>query len=73
MIAVFGILYLIIFLVYVISAICIVFHVVKYSLYKSVMALTLGIFLSVFGSLLFLNITLFLSLKWDQIFSNLML
>ncbi|MCX6765380.1 MAG: hypothetical protein NT136_00175 [Candidatus Moranbacteria bacterium] len=71
MIAIFGIFYLILFLFFTIAALFIVYHVIKYSFSKSVMVLTLTIFLSVFGALLFSNLMLFLSLRWDEIFSNL--
>jgi hypothetical protein len=72
MIAVFGILYVMLFIFFSIAAVFIAFHIVKYSLNKSVMVLTLGIFFTVFGALLFSNVMLFLSLQWSQIFSNLM-
>ena len=72
MIAIFGILYVMLFIFYCVAAAFIAFHIIKYSLNKSVMALTLGIFFTVFGALLFANIMLFLSMRWDQVFSNIM-
>lgn len=71
MIAIFGILYFILLLIYVLAALFIVYHIMRFSLNKGVMILTLVIFLSVLGALLFSNIMLFLTLRWDKIFSNL--
>ena len=55
MIAVVNILYLIIIVFFVIAALCICYHFVRYSLSKMEMLISLAIFLSVFVVLLFSN------------------
>ncbi len=69
MLAIFGILYLIIVLIYILAALFIIYHIVKFSLHKSTAVLTLAIFLPVFGVLLFTNLMLFLAIDWNGIFS----
>lgn len=69
MIAIFGILYLAIVLIYLLAALFIMYHIMKFSLHKSTAVLTLAIFLPVFGTLLFTNLMLFLAIDWNRIFS----
>jgi len=69
MIAIFVILYLIIVLIYILAALFIIYHIVKFSLHKSTAVLTLAIFLPVFGVLLFTNLMLLLAIDWNGIFS----
>ena len=67
--SIFPILYLILLLVYIISAAIIIYHIARFSYKKSVMTATIGIFLVVFGLLLLANITSFLAIDWRSIFS----
>jgi len=69
MLAIFGILYLAIVLIYLLTALFIMYHIMKFSLHKSTAVLTLAIFLPVFGTLLFTNLMLFLAIDWNGIFS----
>ncbi len=69
MLAIFGILYLAIVLIYLLTALFIMYHIMKFSLHKSTAVLTLAIFLPVFGTLLFTNLMLFLAIDWNEIFS----
>lgn len=70
MLAIFGIIYLVIVLIYILAALFIMYHIMKFSLHKSTAVLTLAIFLPVFGTLLFTNLMLFLSINWNEILSN---
>lgn len=69
MFAIFGIIYLAIVLIYLLAALFIIYHIMKFSLHKTTAVLTLAIFLPVFGTLLFTNIMLFLAIDWNEIFS----
>lgn len=69
MAGIFGILYLLLIIIYMIMALFVVYHIVRFSFHKSVTALTLVIFISVFMFLLFSNLTLFLAVKWEKVFS----
>lgn len=63
----FGLLYLILLLIYFLIALFIVYHIVRFSLSKSAMALTLGVFLIGLGLLVFANLIVFLSIDWNKI------
>jgi hypothetical protein len=67
MISIFGLLYFILLIIYILIALFIVYHIVRFSLSKSAMAMTLAIFVGGFGLLLFCNIILFLSINWKEI------
>ncbi len=69
MLAIFGIIYLVIVLIYILAALFIVYHIMKFSLHKSTVILTLAIFVPVFGVLLFTNLMLFLAIDWNGIIS----
>lgn len=69
MVAIINILYLIIILFFLLSAFFISFHILRYSLSKMEMLISLAIFLSVFVVLFFSNLAIFFSLRLDQIFS----
>lgn len=71
MLTIFGILYFILLGIYILAGIFIVYHLVKFSISKSVMMLTIGIFVSVFAVLLLTNITLFFSIPWAKVLSDL--
>lgn len=69
MIAAINVLYLIIILFFLLAALFIVYHIVKYSLNKMEMLISLSIFLSVFLVLLFSNLAIFLSIRMDRVIS----
>jgi cytochrome c oxidase subunit IV len=71
MLTIFGILYFILLIIYILAGIFIIYHLVKFSLSKSVMILTVGIFVSVFAALLLTNITLFFAIPWVKVLSDL--
>ena len=59
--------YLIIIFFFMVAAFFICYHIIKYSLSKMEMLITLAIFLSVFVVLIISNIIIFSSLRWDQV------
>jgi hypothetical protein len=63
----FGSLYLILFFSYIIAAVFIAYHIIRYSLNRTAMIFGLALFLSVFVVLLLSNITLFFSLPLDSL------
>jgi hypothetical protein len=64
----FGSLYLILFFSYVIAALFITFHIIRYSLSRTAMIFGLTLFLLVFVTLLLSNVALFFSLPLDSLF-----
>lgn len=69
MIAIINFLYLIIILFFLVVASFIVYHIIKYSLSRMEMLITLTIFLSVFTVLIISNLALFFSIRMDRIIS----
>jgi len=67
MVAIINGLYLIIILFFLLAAFFICYHIIKYSLSKMEMLITLAIFLSVFLVLILSNIAIFSSLRLDQV------
>lgn len=63
-----GLLYTILFLVYIIAALFVVFHLGRYSLNKRSGFLGIVLFLIVGVSLLIINALLFFSLPFEQLF-----
>jgi hypothetical protein len=66
MLALFGLFYFIIVLVFLASAFFIVYHLARYTFHKDAMILSLAIFLSVFFALFFANLVLFFSVDWQE-------
>lgn len=64
---IFGILYTILFLSYVMTALFIVFHLLRYALNRKMALLSTVFFLTVFTILLFSNSLLFFSLPLDSL------
>ena len=67
--AIIAILYGVVVFTVVMMGIFIIYHIVKYSFSKSEMAITLGLFLSVFIVLLISNSIIFSSIDFGAIFS----
>jgi hypothetical protein len=63
----FGSLYLVLFFSYVIAAVFIAYHIIRYSLSRTAMIFGLALFLTVFVVLLLSNMTLFFSLPLDSL------
>lgn len=70
MVLVFNLLYLILIIGFVWAALCIVFHIVHYSLSRSRAGLGVLLFAAVASVLLFTNILLFFSLPLERILSQ---
>jgi len=68
MLNIIGIFYLIIFFSFLLVALFIIFHIVRYSINKTSSFFMLIIFVSVFSVLLISNIALFFSVPWEQMF-----
>lgn len=71
MIAFINILYLVIMLFFLVAAFFIAYHIIKYSLSRTEMIISLSIFLSIFLVLIFSNLYLFFSIRMDQIITSL--
>lgn len=67
MIVLINFLYLVIIFFFLIAAFFICYHIVRYSLSKAEMFITLAIFLSVFVVLIFSNLNMFSSIRLDRI------
>lgn len=67
MIAIINFLYLVIILFFLVAAFFIAYHIIKYSLSRAEMIISLSIFLSVFLVLIFSNLYLFFSIRMDRI------
>lgn len=65
--AIFDLLYLVVFMSYLLMSLFIVYHIVKYSISKTVTAFTLLFFLVGTALLLFANAILFFSIPFDQL------
>ncbi|MDD5084255.1 MAG: hypothetical protein PHT88_05015 [Candidatus Moranbacteria bacterium] len=64
--AIFNFIYLIVFLSYILLSMFIIYHLVRYSGNRSVMAFTVTFFLIGTACLLFANALLFFSIPFDQ-------
>ena len=67
---IFGIIYLLLFFSYLLVALFIIFHIVRYSLRPSVALFGVALFSITFAILLFTNVSLFLSLPFDLLFAQ---
>ena len=63
-------LYTIIAIVYITACLFIVYHIVKYSLNKTIKIFTLLLFVSVSAILFLFNLNLFLSANWNAFLQN---
>lgn len=70
MAAVFGMFYLVLVMAIIIACIFIVFHIARYSYNKTAKKLMLVVFITVAGTLLFVNLLLFMSLPLKEIMGN---
>ena len=64
--SIFGLLYTVLFFIYIATALFVVFHIVRYSLKRSSMLFGLALFLVVFFVLIFTNAIIFFSLPLDK-------
>jgi hypothetical protein len=64
---IFGLLYTILFLSYIVTALFIVFHLLRYSIDRASTVFTVTLFLSVFIILLLLNALAFFSLPFESL------
>jgi hypothetical protein len=64
---IFGLLYTFLFLSYIVTALFIVFHLLRYSIDRKSAVVTVTFFLSIFGILLFLNALTFFSLPLAEL------
>ncbi len=71
MLLIFGLLYTILFFIYIIVALFIVFHLLRYTLNRKTAVLSTSFFLVVFTILLFSNAMLFFSLPLNELLSSL--
>jgi len=68
MLNIIGIFYFIVFLSFLLTALFIVFHIIRYSINKTSSFLMLVVFVSIFCILLISNVILFFSVPWEQMF-----
>jgi len=61
--------YGLLFLSYIVAAIFIVFHLIRYSFNKSSAGFTISLFLAVTGVLVLANVTLFFAIPWNKLFT----
>ena len=62
--------YSLLFFSYILAALFVVFHLVRYSFNKSLATLTVILFTIVTSILILANATLFLAIPWNKIFSS---
>jgi len=60
--------YFIIFFSFVLAALFIIFHIIRYSINKTSSLVMLAVFIPVFCALLVINFILFHSVQWEQMF-----
>lgn len=68
--ALIGLLYLVIFLIFILSGIIILYHISRYSYNKTAMLFMILSFSFIMVILLIINLTLFFSLDFKEIISN---
>ena len=62
--------YGLLFLGYVLAAVFIIFHIMRYSFNKSLASIAIFAFTAITVLLLLANVSLFLAIPWNQLFSS---